>query len=97
MTTITNDQPPGRRRRNRRTALPSVSDVEVLISQARGLRLKLVELTSFQTLAEPARQAAENLCKAGQQLEHIIELVVSAKTRRRRSRKEKITSDKLTI
>ena len=84
---MTNDQPP--RRRNRRSALPAVSEIEALISQTRALRLKLMKLSAYEALAEPAKAGVESLSKVGVQLERIIELVASAKTRKRRSRKEK--------
>jgi hypothetical protein len=72
----TNDQLPVRRRR---PALPSVSEVEALINQSRALRLKLVELATYEPLAESAKEGVEALSKAGQELERIIELVANAK------------------
>jgi len=76
----TNDQ----RRRTRRPALPAVSEVELLITQARTLRLKLVELAALEPLAEPAREGVEALSKTGLHLERIIELTAAAGNRRRR-------------
>jgi hypothetical protein len=84
MTTTSNDQPLIRRR-TRHPALPEVEQIEALISQARSLRLKLVELLAHEMLTEPAKGGVEALSKAGQELERIIELVTSAKTRRRKN------------
>jgi hypothetical protein len=69
--------------------LPQLADIEALISQARALRLKLVELAAIEPLAGPSKEGVESLSKVGMQLERIIELVASAKTRRRRSATQK--------
>jgi hypothetical protein len=82
MTTTTNDQSQAPRRR--RPALPSVSEVEALINNARALRLKLVQLAAFEPLTEPAKEAGEWLSKTGLQLERIIELIASTKRAGRR-------------
>jgi hypothetical protein len=85
MTTTSNDQSPVRRR-TRRTTLPAISEIELLISQARTLRLKLVELATYEPLAESAKEGVQALSKAGQELERIIELVANAKRAGRRHR-----------
>jgi hypothetical protein len=72
--------------------LPAPAEIEALISQARLLRLKLVELTSFEALSESAKDGVESLSRVGLQLEHIIELVVSARTRSRRRRRKEASS-----
>jgi hypothetical protein len=81
-----NDQPPVRRRRNRRPALLQVAEIETLISAARAPRLKLVELAALEPLSEPAKEGIEAQSKVGMQLERIIELITSAKPRSRRRR-----------
>jgi len=76
-----NDQPPMRRRRNRR---PAVSEIELLITQARALRLALLPFTTNDTLSEVAKEATLSLRAASAKLEQLAELTVAAQSRRRR-------------
>jgi hypothetical protein len=81
----TNDQlPPVRRRRNRRPALPAVSDVEALINNARGSRLALLPFTASEVTAEVAKEAALKLQEASAKLEQLAELNAILGSRRKR-------------
>jgi hypothetical protein len=72
--------------RSRSNALPDLASVETLISQARGLRLELTRLATFELITESARAGADALTQVGLALEKIAELLVSSRNRPRRSR-----------
>jgi hypothetical protein len=67
--------------------MPELADVELLISQARTLRLEMTKLTAFEPISETARSGAEALTQAGLALEKIVELLVSSRSRKRPHRK----------
>jgi len=71
----------------RSSSMPELTDVELLISQARGLRLELTRLAAFEPIAESARAGADALTQVGLALEKIAELLVSSRSRKRPHRK----------
>ena len=81
--TTPNDQPPMRRRR-RHPALPSVSDVEALINNARALRLALSPFTNHDLCGPIAKEAITSLQEASAKLERLVELTATTGSRRRR-------------
>jgi len=72
-----------------------LGELEKLIDQLRAIRLSLVKLSTFETLAEPAKAGVEALSKASAELERMSELVVSAQVHKRRRRRK--ASDQPTL
>jgi hypothetical protein len=64
--------------------LPSVSEIETLISQARALRLALLPFTTNDATSEVAKEAITSLQEASAKLEQLAELTAIAGSRRKR-------------
>lgn len=72
----------------RRGSLPELSDIESLINETRGLRLRVRAWTLQGELAETATALVDALSVAGIKLESLAEIVVAIKNRpRQRTRR----------
>jgi hypothetical protein len=80
----TNEQLFPVRRRNRRPALPAISEIERLINQSRAIRIALLTFTNHDLCGPIAKEAITSLQEAAAQLEQLAELTAAAQSRRRR-------------
>jgi hypothetical protein len=79
----TTDRPPVRRR-NRRPALPAISEIERLINQSRGIRIALSPFTNNELCGPISKEAITSLQEASAKLERLAELTAALGSRRRR-------------
>jgi hypothetical protein len=84
-----NDNQPPRRHRTRKPALPSVAEIERLISQARAIRISLSPFADSEPCETIVREAIASLQEAGAKLEKLTELAAVAQRQARRRSKNK--------